>query len=145
MAYLKAKKYSQEESEKAANYKNMDRRIKGLETVVVPATEATYHQGLYDVGKQKIGIAADIDMNALTFRLDIFDNRTGQYQFSIRLPWGEGFLRRTSSQNLGYLQTYINVDRGLYIWPDLSVDLTEGSVQITRFKIKTVNVKAESK
>jgi hypothetical protein len=141
LAYLKAVKYSQEEAEKASLYKNMDLTVKGLKTVIVPAAEASYHQGLYDVGKEKIGIAADINVRDFTFRLDIFDSRTGQYRFSIRLPFGEGFLRRTSSQNLGYLQTYIDVDRGLYVWPDLAGDQLEGAVQVTRFNLKTHGAK----
>jgi hypothetical protein len=137
MTYLNAKIFSREEAEKAANYKNMNQPIKGLETVIVPAAEATYHQGLFDVGKQKIGITADIDMEGLTFRLDIFDSRSGQYLTSIRLPLGEGFLRRTSSRNLGYLQSYINVDRGLYVWSDVACERLESAARVTRFNVKT--------
>jgi hypothetical protein len=137
MVYLQAKKFSQEEAESAAHYKNSDITVKGLKTVIVPGAEACYHQGLYDVGKEKVGIAADINVKNFTFRLDIFDSRTGQYRTSIRLPLGEGFLRRTSSRNLGYLHIYINVDLGLYIWPDLAGDPQEGAVQVTRFNLKT--------
>jgi hypothetical protein len=137
LPYLKAKVYKQEEAEKAAHYKNMDRTVRGLKTISVPAVEATFHQGLYSVGKNKIGLVTDIDMSDFTFRLDIFDSLSGQYRFSIRLAFGEGFLRRTSSQNLGYLQTYINIDLGLYVWPDLGVDISEGAVKITLFKQKS--------
>lgn len=139
LSYLKAKRYSMEEAEKAGQYKGFDweKVLKRLKPVIVPAADATYHQGLYDVGKDKIGIIADIDMNGFTFRLDIFDSRTAQYLNSIRLPFGEGFLRRTSSENQGYLQTYIDIDRGLYVWPDLDGENFDGTVEITRIRIKT--------
>lgn len=139
LTYLKPKIYSPEEAEKAGKYKGFDweKVMKSLKPVIVPAADATYHQGLYDVGKNKIGIIADIDMNRFTFRLDIFDSRTAQYLNSIRLPFGQGFLSRTSSQNRGYLQSYIDFDRGLYVWPDMDEENFDGTVEIMRFTVKT--------
>jgi hypothetical protein len=137
LSYLKSKTYSPGEAEKAAHYKGMKWDFKNLKTVIVSGADATYHQGLYDVGKDKIGIIADIDMNGFNFRLDIFDSRTAQYLNSIRLPFGQGFLTRTSSQNRGYSQTYIDIDRGLYVWPDMDGENFDGTVEITRFTLKT--------
>lgn len=139
LPYLKSKRYSKEEAIKAGQYKgfNWEKVIKRLKPVIVPAADATYHQGIYDVGKNKIGIIADLDMSSYTFRFDVFDSRTGQYNFSIRLPFGEGFLRRTSSENLGYLQSYIDFDRGMYVWPDMDEENFDGTVEIMTFTLKT--------
>lgn len=137
LSYLKPKIYSPEEAEKAAHYKGMNWDLKNLKTVIVPGEDATYHQGLYDVGKDKIGIIADIDINGFTFRLDIFDSRAAHYLYSIRLPFGQGFLNRTSSQNRGYSESYIDIDRGIYVWTDMDEENHDGLVQVTRFKLKT--------
>ncbi len=133
LSFLMPRIFTQEEADRAANYKNQENVVKGLTVVIVPSKEAMYHQGLFDVGKDKIGVIGDVDMRKCIFRLDILDSRTGQYRFSLRLPFGEGFLRRTSSRNLGYIQSYIDLDEGIYIWPDIDGETQDGNVQLTRF------------
>ncbi len=134
---LKPMKYSKEDAETAGHYKQDSwAKRRKLKIVYLPGPEAAFHFGLYDVGKDKLGIIADVDIKSFTFRLDIFNCKNNRYLQSIRLPFGETFLRRISSENMGYLDSYFDVDRGLYIWPDVDAESLDGQVKITRFKIK---------
>lgn len=137
ISYLTAKKYSREDAEHIGYYKTNGWEKKMRRKVVyLPYPDNIYHFGLYDVGQDKIGIVGDIDLKTMKFRLDIIKIGSYQYKESIWLPIGIEFTQVISTDNMGYLQAYINVEKGIYIWHDLVGEDLEYTVKITRFKIK---------
>lgn len=77
--------------------------------------------GFYDVGKNKLGIAGDIDLDKMAFRLDILKSDSGEYLESIWLPIGHGFLRQFAESTRGLFITRINVDKGIYVYMDYPI------------------------
>jgi hypothetical protein len=137
LPFLKAKKYSNEDAEKMSQYKDTGWAKKMRRKVVyIPGPDTIFHFGLYDAGKGKIGIAGEIDTDHMTFRLDILDQENGHYKGSIRLPFGNSFIIRNSTEDLGYCYSYFDLDRGIYIWGDLEGEGLDNAVKITTFEIK---------
>lgn len=135
-AYLKPKKYSLQEASKLGNYKDpqwpkqMRRQV-----VYISNPEDVYYFGLYDVGKDKIGIVGDLNLDTLSFRLDILDSRNGNYIESVWLPFGVSFIRSISTESNGFYQDCVDVDRGIYIWLDVEGEDREETVKLTRFRL----------
>ncbi|MDQ1349933.1 MAG: hypothetical protein QG657_234 [Acidobacteriota bacterium] len=107
----------------------------GIRIVYEAYPEPLFHFGLYDVGVNKIGIIGDLDIVQLTFRLDIIDSGKMEYIESIRLPFGSGLMENIASNARGLLQTYIDIDKGVYVWFSEG-DEPENRVNITFFRIK---------
>ena len=135
LTYLKPKKYSDTDASKLGNYKaprwpgQMKRKV-----VYISYPEDVYHFGLYDVGKDKIGIVGDIRLDNLSFRLDVLDSRSGNYIESIWLPFGESFMNSISTESNGFYQSCIDVDMGIYAWMDVDEEDWEDTVNLTRFR-----------
>jgi hypothetical protein len=137
LPFLRAKKYSTGDAEKMSQYKDTGWAKKMRRKVVyIPGPDSIFHFGLYDVGKNKIGVAAEIDTDAMTFRLDVLDQEKGSYKGSIRLPFGDSFILRNSTEDVGLYHSYFNLDSGIYIWCDLEGEDLDNTVKITKFKLK---------
>lgn len=137
LSYLNLKEYSIDDAEEISRYKDTGWAKKMRRKVVyIPSTSGVYHFGLFDVGIGKIGIVGAMDTNKMQFRLDILDSKTGEYSNSILLPFGEGFLRRISTEYLGYLNSYIDLENGIYAWSDLDDETLDNTVRVTRFKVE---------
>ncbi len=138
--YLKPKTFSVEESTKMKFYHSSGvneraiRRI-GKRYKVELYPKPMYQFGIYDMGKKKIGIIGDLDIDGFQFRLDILDAESGAYLESIRLPFGETFARNVSSNANGQVPTYINVDKGYYLWNNAEGEDLIDYARITWFKI----------
>jgi hypothetical protein len=136
LTYLKSKKYSLHEANKLGNYKDpqwpkqMRRQV-----VYISNPEEIYYFGLYDVGKDKIGIVGDLCLDTLSFRLDILDCRNGNYIENVWLPFGESFIRSISTETNAFYQDSIDVDRGIYVWLDVEGEDREQTVKLTRFRL----------
>lgn len=95
-----------------------------------------YYFGFYDVGENKIGVAGDIDIEKMKFRLDILKADSEEYLKSIWLPIGHGFFRQIYETTRGEFHTFINVDKGVYVWLNKEGENLDFVVKITRFNIK---------
>lgn len=137
LPFLNAKKYSDKDAEKMARYKDTGwwKKVKRKVVYIAPQ-EPIYNFGLYDVGKGKIGVASGIDMDNMTFRLDVLDHENGKYIESIRLPFGVTFKARNSSGIAAYYYSFFDLDHGIYIWGELEGEGLDEAVKITKFKIK---------
>lgn len=136
LTYLIPKKYSDNDASKLGNYKDPQwpKHLK-RKVVYISYPEDVYYFGLYDVGKDKIGIVGDIRLDNLSFRLDILNSRNGNYIESIWLPFGESFINSISTEANGFYQSCIDVDRGIYIWMDVDGEDWEDKVNVTRFRM----------
>lgn len=105
------------------------------EYIDVAYPDKIYYSGFYDVGQNKIGIGGDLDLEMMAFRLDIIKVDSREYWGSIWLPIGEGFFRHISDAIRGEYLTFINIDRGLYIWIYYDDELLFPDVKLTQFKI----------
>lgn len=141
LPYLKTKQYTDRDVEKLGHYKSdgwqedLEKKYKVIVKYIAYPGE-TYHYGIYDIGTDKIGVATDLDMETMTFRLDVIDSRGGNYIESIRLPFNCGFRRSIYSGNRGLLRTFINIDMGIYVWYDTEGEDFVDTVKISRFEIK---------
>jgi hypothetical protein len=141
LTYLKPKTFSDEDAARFGFYKTDGweerfSRMRKKKVVYRAYPGVIYHFGLYDVGENKIGIVGDLDLDQMKFRLDIIDCNSHKYQESIRLPIGIGFSIILSGSHRGFIQNYIDVDRGIYIWQDIEGENSEYFVKLTKFKIK---------
>jgi hypothetical protein len=94
-----------------------------------------YYFGFYDVGENKLGIAGDIDLERLAFRLDIVKIDSKEYVESIWLPIGYDFLRTLDENYTGLFQSEINIDKGIFVYTDYEGENEEFFVKLLRFRI----------
>jgi hypothetical protein len=138
--YLKPKTFSTEESTKIEFYHSTGvseraiRRI-GKRYKVDLYPKPMYQFGIFDVGEKKIGIIGDLDADGFQFRLDILDAVSGAYLESIRLPFGDSLAYNISDSANGQVPTYINVDKGYYLWGKSEGEELIDYARITWFKI----------
>ena len=138
--YIKPKIFSQKDVEKLAylySDGSLERILKksGKKRAVEHYPDPIYHFGVFDVGKKKIGIIGDLDINNFTFRLDILDAVSGTYLMSIRLPFGDGLLQSISTSARGLHPLYFDIDKGYYLWNNAEGEDLIDKTQITRFRI----------
>jgi hypothetical protein len=139
--YLQGKKYSDNEARIVGYYKSNgweEKFYKDFKQKVLyrALPDKIYYFGFYDVGENKIGIAGDLDLERMKFRLDVFNANSREYLGSIWLPIGHGFFRHLHSDDRDFFRERINVDRGIYIWLDLEGEDLEFTTKLTRFRIK---------
>ncbi len=139
--YLQGKKYSDDEARIVGYYKSdgwEERFYKDFKKKILykALPDKIYHFGFYDVGENKIGIAGDLDLKRMKFRLDVFNANSREYLGSIWLPIGHGFFRQLHSDERDFFRERINVDRGIYVWLDLEGEDLEFTTKLTRFRIK---------
>lgn len=141
LAYLKAKTFSPEDAYKLEfhNSNGWEKRMferRRVRNVAEPYPEPLYHFGIYDVGKGKIGVIGDIDLDKepFEFRLDILDAAAGNYLESIRLPFGDGFEQCITDSARGMHYIFIDVDRCIYIWNNSEGKDFINYTRITSFK-----------
>ncbi len=139
--YLQGKKYSDDEARIVGYYKSdgWEERFYAefnQKILYKALPDKIYYFGFYDVGENKIGIAGDLDLKRMKFRLDIFNANSREYLESIWLPIGHGFFRHLYSDALDFFNERINVDKGIYIWLDLEGEDLEFTTKLTRFRIK---------
>ena len=94
-----------------------------------------YYFGFFDVGENKLGIAGDIDLERLAFRLDIIKIDSKEYVESIWLPIGHDFLRTLDENYTGLFQNEINIDKGIFVYTDIEEENEEFFVKLLRFRI----------
>jgi hypothetical protein len=58
---------------------------------------------------------------------------------SIRLPFGDALMQEVSTSARGMNPTYINVDKGYYLWNNAEGEDSIDYARITTFKIKPEN------
>jgi hypothetical protein len=141
LSYLTPKTYSKEEAARFGFYKTdgWEERFfqqQKKKIVYVPYPDPIYHFGIHDVGKNKIGIVGDVDLKEMKFRLDIIDIISHAYRESIWFPFSVGFEIKMSDNNRGFVNHYIDVDRGIYVWEDIEGEDFDYVTKITTFKIK---------
>jgi hypothetical protein len=138
--YLKAKKYSKEVAWKIKFFYSDGWHVRlmkrtGKKYIVETHPEPLYHFGIFDIGKNKIGIIGDLDTDNFKFRLDVLEASTGKYLESIRLPFGNGFTQNISTSAQGFHHIFINIDRGYYLWNNVEGEDFDDYARITYFKI----------
>lgn len=139
MDYLKPKKFSREAYEKYGKAKregyieNLKKRNRGY--ILEEYPDPLYQFGIYDVGKDKIGIIGDLDLDNIKCRLDILEASQGKYLESIWLPFGSGLRENMSGSSRGMSQTVIDVDNGYYLWYNEEGEDLTSYVYVNKFKI----------
>ena len=94
-----------------------------------------YHFGILDIGKNKIGIIGDLDIENSKFRLDVLIANTGKYLESINLPFGDGFTQNISTSARGFHHIFVNIDRGYYLWNNVEGEDFDDYAKIMYFKL----------
>ncbi len=147
-SFIKGKKYDISDANKLGSYNSQDRAERFFKRwrsrlTYIPYPEKIYHFGLYDVGKNKIGIVGDLNLNKMLFRLDIIDTNNMNYLESIWLPIGMGFIRTIWYDNNGFNKTIINIDKGLYVWWDQEEPTEDGEyfTKLTKFNLIETEMK----
>lgn len=142
LGYLKPKTYSLEDSNRleflhSNGWEKDIFKRSGIRYIAEPYPEPLYQFGVYDVGKGKIGIIGDIDIekDIFEFRLDVLDAATGKYLESIRLPFGVYFRETITDGARGVHYTYIDVDKGIYLWNNAEGEELIDYTNITSLKI----------
>jgi len=102
-----------------------------------------YYVGLFDLGKNKLGIAGNLDLKNLSVRLDIINQESNEYEDSLLLPVGHGFLRHLDESYTGLFETGINLDKNIYIYTEYDPEEGDFYVRIIRFRI--VNERTEAR
>ncbi|MEA2005203.1 MAG: hypothetical protein U9O50_02950 [Acidobacteriota bacterium] len=87
------------------------------------------------MGENKLGIAGNIDLERLAFRLDIIKIDSKEYVESIWLPIGYDFLRTLEENYTGLFQNEINIDKGIFVYTDHEEENDEFFVKLLRFRI----------
>jgi hypothetical protein len=137
LSYLKEKSFSESDAQKFGNYKNplwpkkMRRKV-----VYIVGKQPVFHFGIFDVGNNKIGVVADIDVKKFVFRMDVLESHSGKYLWSIILPFGDSFITMNSTDDGGFTRHQINLDEGYYIWSDVDEEEMDSHVIIDRFQIR---------
>jgi len=137
--YLKPKEFTVEESTKLKFYHSTgidERAFKSIGKTIKIALypKPLYQFRIFDVGESKIGVIGDLDIDNFQFRLDILDAVSGAYLESIRLPFGETYARNVSNNANGQVPTYINVDKGYYLWNNAEGEDLISYARISWFK-----------
>jgi hypothetical protein len=144
LAYLKKKKFSQEDADKAGKYRNgfvekQVMKMAGKKFVYLPNPGDIFYFGLYDVGKNKIGIIGDVNLDEIKIRLDVFGTDY-KYIESIWLPTGRGFFERLKgSPTVGAFYLCFDVDNGDYAFYERREDDEEAVVKLLKFKKKRID------
>jgi len=141
LSYLKSKKYQDKDAVKLG-YHNTDgweekhyKRF-GEKIIYEAYPHDMYHFGIFDIGSDKIGVAGDVNLDKMKFRLDIINIKSREYKESIWLPIGYGFKNMLSTHYRGLSKGYINVDRGIYIFHDTVGEDFDHVVKVIKFKVK---------
>ncbi len=140
--FLKGKKLSNKDAEKIVYdiYKSGDvyeeiKRKHNMTYKFISYPGIIYYFGFYDVGENELGIAGDIDLERLAFRLDIIKIDSKEYVESIWLPIGHAFLRTLDENYTGLFQNEINIDKGIFVYTDYEEENGEFFVKLLRFRI----------
>ncbi|MCI0470644.1 MAG: hypothetical protein L0Y73_03195, partial [Candidatus Aminicenantes bacterium] len=125
LSYLAPKKYSNTDAEKLGYYNTNGWEEKffkesGDKVIYISYPEEMYHFGIFDIGAHKIGIAADVNLDNMTFRMDVIDTNLWEYKESFWFPIDYSIKRMLSSQFRGLVKGYFNLDKGVYIYQDLT-------------------------
>jgi hypothetical protein len=142
LSYLKPKKFTDDQASKFAyrfgeGFEEYFKTKLGFEMVYQACPDPQYYFGLYDIGKDKIGIVGDLDVDLkMKYRLDIIDCKTYQYIESIWFPIGSEFYHSITEQNHGGSINFIDPDKGLFIWGDREGEDRDYITRISRLKIK---------
>jgi hypothetical protein len=139
--FLRPKKYEDAEAEKLGFHKSDGweeryRKKYGGKIVYKAYDGNIYHFGIHDVGVDKIGVAGSLNLERMTYRLDIINTREWSYIESIWLPMGYSFKRSIATMYRGLIRSYLDVDRGIYVYSDIVGEDFEYMVRILRFKVK---------
>lgn len=94
-----------------------------------------YYTGFYDIGKNKLGFAAELDLERMAFRLDIINLKSNEYEESIWLPVSHSLLRHLDENYAGLFDTYINIDKNSYIFTDYDPGEEMFTAKVLRFRI----------
>ncbi|NQT80102.1 MAG: hypothetical protein HQ555_06910 [Candidatus Aminicenantes bacterium] len=136
LPFLKSKKFTDKEATKMGYYKSDGWQDDSRRKIVYkPFPDNIYHFGIFEVGKNKIGIMGDINLEKMEQRLDILEAETGVYLESIWLPIDNQFNWRISDKARGIHLIYIDINKGVYIWNDYEGEDFYNVVKLTRFKI----------
>jgi len=136
LPFLKSKKFTDKEATKMGYYKSDGWQDEGRRKIVYkPFPDKIYHFGIFEVGKNKIGIMGDVNLEKMEQRLDILEAETCVYLESIWLPIDNQFNWRISDKARGIHLIYIDIEKGFYIWSDYEGEDFYNVVKLTRFKI----------
>lgn len=136
--YLTPRTFSSEDAEQLQRFIDPD----GIEEfweqnkkklLYIPYPGEIYHLGMYNTGKNKIGIIGDIRINEFKFRLDVIDSKSHCYLESLWIPFHSGFVHEISEHYSGVVTSYFNLEKGIYIWHVFEDDQGEYSVRVSRF------------
>lgn len=128
LAFLKPTKYKEDTAQafgyaQSTGWEEKYRKMTGRKVIYKAYPEPLYHFGVFDVGKNMIGVAGAVDFHTFFFRLDIIDTGTLTYVKSIWLPFGGGFRAGMSTEpRAALVKNWLDVQRGIYIWHDDGVD-----------------------
>ena len=138
---LKGRRYADEDAEKIVfdifQQRDMYERLRrrhGSTHKFVAYPDALYHTGIFDIGRDRIGFAGDLDLERMVFRLDIVNIRTHEYEKSIWLPVSSGFLQHLDMTYTGGLDTYINIDKNIHVYTERDPEEGLSFVKIHRFR-----------
>jgi len=138
LSYLGKKPINNEDAEKIWRYhyeyptakfrKKLKKRNREL--LFVNSDDDIYHFGIYDVGKDKIGIIGDLDLDTFHFRMDVF-SASGEYQESLMLPFGQKFIRSLRTSHTAAF--FLDLDNRVYIYADKTATDEENIVRLIHF------------
>lgn len=145
LLYLKPKTYSDETIKKFAfarssGWEKELFKKRGTRVVAVNYPRPLFQFGLYDVGKSKIGVIADVDTEKFEFRLDVIDIVKGEYIESYRFPFGVYLKENLSTSARGFSPTFIDVDKGIYLWCNQEGEDFIDYVRIDSFKVMPTKI-----
>ena len=139
--YLKSKHFTDEEINQLGEYTLGHQKVKLMKRLgrtlrFIGYEGDLYHFGLHDLGPGRVGIIGDLDIAGKKFRLDVIDDRSGEYIKSIQFPGGYRFFREISDKPKGLPTMTFNLDEGLYVWSDIEGEDQDEVIRLTRFNIK---------
>ena len=141
LSYLEPKTFTDDDAQRLGYYNTdgyEERTFKktGLKIIYTSYPDKMYHFGLYDLGANKIGIAADVNLDNMTIRIDVIDTTLWEYRESIWFPIDYGFKVSLSSSYRGLNKSHINIDKGVSVHMDLEGEGFDPVAKIDRFNIK---------
>jgi hypothetical protein len=136
--YLNKKRFTEEDATIAGRYRNTyeEKSIQkkfGRKIKYLPYPGDIYYFGIYDVGKGKIGILGDINLETLEIRLDLFTTQH-KYLESIIFPAGYGTFEKINYSHYCTEKTVIDIDSGIYIFSDKEEVDEQNIVRFIKFK-----------
>lgn len=141
LPYLKPKRFKDSDAHKIGYYKTNgweELHFKKYNSKVIYKAYPgdIFHFGLYDAGTDAIGVATGIDLDEMTFRMDIIDTKTAIYKKSICFPMSTGFIQSLSASYRGFTKDCFYVEKGFYICHDTVGEDSVDMVKIIKFELK---------